>query len=400
MKDMIDQYASEWESQGGIYSLAQGVVYWEPPQTCHEALIDAIQDHSLLHTYGPAPGIPALVAALQTKIQVENNLCQHYVMVTVGANQAYMNCVLTLLDDKSQGVIFAPYYFNHHMAIQMTCGTDSVLVGPSYEDDGMPDIDWLRHALQQDKEDDNEDNASSKKINMVTIVNPGNPTGVFLTKEDLQPIVDLCREFGVWLILDCTYEYFIPPHQMLPTFPDDPHVIHIFSFSKSYSLAGYRCGYLVLHKNLEDYHENENYVLENLLKVQDTIPIGPPRISQVAALGALRAGPHWVRAQYATLEESRQWILNAMQGLVQTMGGSGAMYVMGKFPLHENDTIAEDVQICRVLVEHYGVAVIPGSYCGYPGWIRVCYANLEPRMCALAAQRLKKGLTDILREGF
>jgi aspartate/methionine/tyrosine aminotransferase len=185
----------------------------------------------------------------------------------------------------------------------------------------------------------------------------------------------------------------------LATFAD-PHVIHIFSFSKSYSLAGYRCGYLVTHKEADD-----GRLWDNLLKVQDTIPIGPPRISQIVALGALSAGKEWVYGQYATLDESRKMILDSLHPLT-TMGGSGSMYVMAKLPDSiklptatddgNNTQEAVDVTVCRRLVKDYGIAIIPGSFCGFEGWIRVCYANLTPEKCREAAQRLKEGLANIV----
>ena len=266
------------------------------------------------------------------------------------------------------------------MAIQMTCGDSSVVVGPC-SDQGIPDLDWLQETL-----------SNNSDIRMVTIVNPGNPTGVSLPKKEvLQPIVDLCKQYSVWLVLDCTYEYFTTPdhHQPIATFPDDPHVIHIFSFSKSYSLSGYRCGYLVLHQDCQ-------LLWSNMLKVQDTLPIAPPRISQIAALGSLQAGPTWVRNQYATLDSSRQAILDAMKCLPRTMGGDGAMYIMGQLPVTATGDVPDDVEVCRQLVELHGIAVIPGTFCGFPGWIRVCYANLKPQLCDLAAQRLKQGLWAIL----
>jgi aromatic aminotransferase len=57
---------------------------------------------------------------------------------------------------------------------------------------------------------------------------------------------------------------------------------------------------------------------------------------------------------------------------------------------------ATDVQVAERLVSDHGVAVIPGSFCGFPGWLRVCYSNLPPEQCVLAAQRLEQGLQEIL----
>jgi aspartate/methionine/tyrosine aminotransferase len=405
MKDLVSRYSHLWDQKGGVFSLAQGVVYWEPPSSCQEALKEEFsRPGNLLHTYGPAQGIPQLTEALTEKISQENGLNSHNVMVTVGANQAYVNCVLTCLCDDSKAVVFAPFYFNHVMAIQMCCGDKSVVIGPC-SDQGVPDLKWLEETLQKES------------IDMVTIVNPGNPTGVSLSRETLQGAVDLCRKYSAWLVLDCTYEYFTKEEdQPIATFPNDSHVIHIFSFSKSYSLAGYRCGYLVMSK------EKEN-VFQNMLKVQDTIPIGPPRVSQIAALGALQAGNQWVKNQYATLDESRKMILSSLEPL-PTMGGSGAMvsliesievraipltlvsslftshldwqYVMAHLPKTAKGEEQDDVEICRQLVKDYGIAIIPATYCGFPGWIRVCYANLTPEMCLQAAERLQRGIQEIV----
>jgi aromatic aminotransferase len=397
MKRMVQEHSDKWNDRGGIFALSQGVVYWTPPQ---ESLLDMqtalLAENSNLHMYGPDEGLAELRDALEAKIARENRLTNHDVMVTVGANQAYVNCVLTLLNgdvrpstqetaagsgnDAStqpaieRAVVFAPYYFNHVMAIQM-CSPESLLVGPC-SDDGVPDADWLEQQFR-----------SGQKIQMVTVVNPGNPTGVTLDRSILQRVVDLCRTHACWLILDCTYENFVHTpgtaerrvngnsgSESGPTFDgcfdDEPHVIHIFSFSKSYALAGYRCGYLALHRGAAGLYEN-------MLKVQDTVPIAPSRISQVAALGALRAGESWVAERVATLAAGREAILHALQPL-KVMGGTGAMYVMAQLPESYRN---RDQIVARDLVRDYGVAVIPGSFCGFPGWIRVCYSNLPPDLC-------------------
>lgn len=244
VKEMIGSYAAEWEGRGGIYSLAQGVVYWKPPDTTQVALAEALsrsdEPDDMLHMYGPDEGVLELREALEQKLRTENNLSNHHVVVTVGANQAYMNCVLALLDDNQKAVVFKPYYFNHVMALQMVMSNASehLLIGPSTVS-GLPDIDWLEHTLK-----------SESSIRMVTITNPCNPTGTRVDRQILQRAVDICREHNVWLVLDCTYEYFVDDGNFDGCFPD-PHVIHVFSFSKSYALAGYRCGYLSLSKDAD-----------------------------------------------------------------------------------------------------------------------------------------------------
>ena len=349
MKQLISQHAHKWEntvsnSDGhhGIYSLAQGVVYWRPPISAYESLMHAAQgnmmsdcdpndgsrgkgavgggDVRLIHTYCPDEGYPPLLSALQHKLQKENGLSNPHIIVTSGANQAYVNCVLTLLDERrcvndddvlnhatetthingvgsksnlciDKCVVFEPYYFNHVMAIQSVrggrgCGgtatadktndqsssmstsssscdndktmtVEGLLVGPTIR--GIPDLKWLRstlHEYQYSYHDDSTNATIARNaIRMVTLVNPGNPTGISLPHHFLNDIVQLTKEYGVWLIVDNTYEHFdvdgenrLPPvmdyddeddtkQKQQPDFPcfDEEHVINIFSFSKGYA---------------------------------------------------------------------------------------------------------------------------------------------------------------------
>jgi aspartate/methionine/tyrosine aminotransferase len=288
MKQLIAKHQHLWTDEQ-IYSLAQGVVYWKPPETVNEAILKAMNEaDSALHSYAPDEGLPELIAAIQQKLSRENDLSSEdvKVIVTSGANQAYMNCVLTLLDEGDLSIVFKPYYFNHVMAIQMTRGDDALLVGP-VDDDGFPSIPWLKEQFESEK---------GEAIKMITVTNPGNPTGVSIPKAKLQEIVDLCREHGKWVIFDCTYEQF--DHSRANVYSinndnasrtdgfhcfSDEHVMSIFSFSKGYAMAGFRVGYVVVN-TCSEVGKN---AYEQMVKVQDTIPICTSRISQVRCIDAI-----------------------------------------------------------------------------------------------------------------
>lgn len=194
-------------------------------------------------------GLPSLISALGDKLSRENKLATENtsIIVTSGANQAYMNCVLTLMSEGDLCVVFKPYYFNHVMAIQMTRGQGALLVGP-IDDDGYPSTDWLRNQFE-----------SNPNIKMVTITNPGNPTGVSIPTEKLQEIIEICRMYDAWAVFDCTYEQFdhSGDNSFLIDGPtsretgfncfSDEHVINIFSFSKGYAMAGFRVGYVAVN---------------------------------------------------------------------------------------------------------------------------------------------------------
>jgi aspartate/methionine/tyrosine aminotransferase len=168
----------------------------------------------------------------------------------------------------------------------------------------------------------------------------------------------------VWLVVDNTYEHFdvegrnrLPDGsggdhdrrgRSWPDFPcfDEEHVINIFSFSKGYAMAGFRVGYVALSsKNGNDNNDGNGgrgtRAYEEMLKVQDTIAICTSRISQMAALGAMRSGRDWVYDRVRTLDAGRAAILGAMSSLEDVIGGNGAMYVMGKLPDGVDDQVSE-----------------------------------------------------------
>ena len=154
----------------GVLSLAQGIVHWPPPEAALAAGVAAMGERST-SLYGPDDGLPELRAALKEKLRVENGIDGGEVMVTAGANQAYTNVVLSLLDAGDAAALFRPYYFNHLMALQMTGSQLDLWLPPSLPD-LQPDIGALRAELEARARGDR------PPLRMLTLVNPGNATGV------------------------------------------------------------------------------------------------------------------------------------------------------------------------------------------------------------------------------
>ena len=92
--------------------------YWDPPSQVLQKLPDIIQNPAI-HRYGFVQGIPELIEELSKKIQTQNHLHHKKVIVTSGCNQAYVHEILTTCDPNDEVIMIAPYYFNHHMALQM-----------------------------------------------------------------------------------------------------------------------------------------------------------------------------------------------------------------------------------------------------------------------------------------
>ncbi|XP_042491245.1 aromatic aminotransferase ISS1-like [Macadamia integrifolia] len=358
-------------------SLAQGVVYWQPPKQALEKVQQIVWEPSTSR-YGADEGLPELREALIKKIHQENKLFKSSVMVTAGANQAFVDLVLTLCDAGDSVVMFAPYYFNAYMAFQMT-GITNILVGPGNPKTLYPDADWLEKILSETK----------PVPKVVTIVNPGNPSGTYIPDPLLKRISDLCESAGSWLVVDNTYEYFMYDglkHSCL----EGNHIVNIFSFSKAYGMMGWRVGYIAYPIEVEGLEAQ-------LLKVQDNIPICASIISQRLALYSLEVGPEWVRDQVKDLVKNRAVILEALSPLGEdaVKGGEGAIYLWARLP----EKYSDDFEVVRWLAQKHGVVVIPGSASGGAGYIRISFGGLMEADCKEAAGRLKKGLEELVRDG-
>lgn len=363
-------------------SLAQGVVHWPPPPSVSAALATAASEPDTCQ-YGADDGRADLREALMEKLRAENGLEGVDVMVTAGANQAYTNIVVALLDADDRSVLFAPYYFNHLMALQMTGGGPEVLIAPA-QGDFMPDASWLADQFREAA------TSGGPRIRMVTVVNPCNPSGVAVPADLLRRIGALCAEHGAWLVVDNTYENFMYEedggrgHACI----SGDHIVNVFSFSKAYGMMGFRVGYLAYPPVLRD----------ELMKVQDTIAICPSIVSQKAALAALGAGPSWVNERVKSLAENKRLMQDSVRAALgpdSVIGGSGAIYLMVRLPADCFD----DFRVVEWLSDRHKVCAIPGSACGAPGTIRLCYASLKDEPCREAIRRLCCGFKELVEHG-
>jgi len=250
---IIVEMAELIRGKKNVLSLAQGVVHWSPPESACEATIKVMSDSSIIHGYGAGEGSGELIDALRIKLRQENRIMNSEIMVTAGANQAYVNCVLALANGfGSKQIIFLPYYFNHKMAIQMSDGIPLLL--PADPTSLLPDLQAL------------EDTLKNNNIATVTLVNPGNPTGTMLPSDLVHAVADLTKKYNAWLIMDNTYEYFAwDPVNVPHVCVEDDHIINIFSMSKAYGCPGWRIGYIAYPPRIRG----------QLQKIQDTVLITP-----------------------------------------------------------------------------------------------------------------------------
>ncbi|PSF38919.1 aspartate aminotransferase [Aphanothece hegewaldii CCALA 016] len=361
----------------GTISLGQGIVSYNPPSESIEFITAFLADPDN-HKYKAVQGIQPLLSAIEVKLKEDNNIhltLQQRIVVTAGGNMAYMNAILAITSPGDEIILNTPYYFNHEMAIMMAdCRPVLVKTDENYQ--LCPD------AIEA---------AITDKTKAVVTISPNNPTGVVYDESLLRKVNEICKSKGIYHINDEVYEYFtyegnkhFSPGSIMGS---QDYTISLYSLSKAYGFASWRIGYMIIPEHL----------FVGINKIQDTIIICPPVISQYAALGALKAGKNYCKEHLEKITAVRKIVLESLQSLKDLCTitpANGAFY----FFLKVNCDL-DDFMLVKTLIEHYKVAVLPGSTFGMKEgcYLRLAYGALQPETAAEGMGRFVKGLPEILR---
>jgi aspartate/methionine/tyrosine aminotransferase len=356
----------------GTISLGQGIVSYGPPREVLDAVKDfggSIDDHR----YGPVEGTPAILEVIEEKLARENGIAVRpgsRLLVTAGGNLAFVNAILAVTDPGDDVILQVPYYFNHEMAIEIA---GAVPVSVQTARDYQLDVDAIADAI-------------GPRTRAVVTVSPNNPTGAVYSEASLRAVNALCRERGVYHVHDEAYEYFTygSARHFSPGSIDgaSAHTISLFSLSKAYGMASWRVGYMVFPEPLWDA----------INKIQDTLLICPPAISQAAALAALTVGRRYPDGYRAALDTARRGVYAALgaDGVpCEIAPVEGAFYYLLRVsaPL-------DSMTLVERLIREHRVAAIPGSAFADPApcSIRISYGALEAATLAEGTRRLAAGL--------
>lgn len=370
---------AEWIRQcPGTISLGQGVVSYSPPAQAIEQIQRFLADPDN-HKYKPVIGMAELVTAFEQKLEAENGLRFNggsTVAVTAGSNMAFMNALLAITDPGDEIILQTPYYFNHEMAITMA-SCRPVLVSTDANYQLQPEL--MRRAI-------------TPRTRAIVTISPNNPTGAVYPESALREVNTLCREHGLYHLHDEAYEYFLydgARHFSPGSLPGaEDHTISLFSLSKAYGFASWRIGAMALPERL----------LTSVRKIQDTILICAPVISQFAAVGALQAGAAYCREKITSIAAVRRIVQDQLATLgpqCEVPTANGAFYFLLR--LH---TDLDPLKLTERLIREHGVAVIPGSAFGLSSGchLRVAYGALQKTAAAEGIGRLVAGLKTILNQ--
>ena len=297
----------------------------------------------------------ALAAALSDTYGGE--ITRDHVAITAGCNQAFCLALMALAGPGDEALLAAPSYFNYQMWLEML-GVSPVYLPFRPERGGVPDPADARARI-------------TPRTRAIVLVTPNNPTGAIYPPEVVASFHRLAREAGLALVLDETYRDFLPgdgpPHGLFARPDWGETLVHLYSFSKVYSLTGYRVGAMVAGGGL----------LTEVAKAADCVAICAPAIAQEAALYGLgHLADFRAEKRRLVLERVAQFrTIFERSDLAYELISAGAFFAYVRHPF--TSTPAADV--ARRLILEENVLCLPGSAFG-PGqddYLRFALANID-----------------------
>jgi len=349
----IRRMSRECERVGGI-NLGQGICDLPTIPELVEGACDAIASSKA--TYSKFEGIDILREKIAAKCERFNGFRvdpASEIVVTVGSTGGFAGAAMATLNPGDEVILFEPYY-GYHLNTLKVLGVETKFV-PLQLPDWSIDFDALRAAF-------------GPKTRGIVVCTPSNPCGKVFTREELERIAALCREFNTYVFTDEIYEYIVyDGRKHLSMAAVDREVaITISGFSKTFSVTGWRIGYVAAHERIS----------ASIGLVNDLFYVCAPTPLQWGIARALDIGEDYYRNLAADYEKKRDLLAEALrEGGFTPFVPQGAYYMLAEVPKRFGD--AREAAIA--LIEEARVASVPGPsfYASDRGnrLLRFCFAK-------------------------
>ena len=356
-----------------LIDVSQAAPTEPPPEKMLEFMANKILCDNAVNTYGPVLGLDELRESLASKWsrQYQGKVSNQNVAITSGCNQAFCASISSFTGENDEVIIPTPWYFNHHMWLQMA-GVKSI---PLDTDANMNPIIEKAEALITDR------------TRAIVLVSPNNPSGAIYSNQLLQKFFDLCKSNQIRLIIDETYKDFHPnasqPHTLLENNNWDQVLTILYSFSKTYRMTGHRIGALLTSK-------------ENLIEIEkalDTFTVCPPQLGQYAANWGLNNLEAWAAERRTEILQRAKHFSEKFQPLSAagwSLRGCGAYFAFVEHPFEDESNI-----LAPLILRDQGILLMPGTMF-YPKHnplgsrsFRIAFANIDKNKISTLLERLK-----------
>ena len=355
-----------------LLNLAQAVPSYPPANSMSEHLANNVK---LFETaqYTAIAGIPALRDSLASNMMISHGgrIEAENVLISAGCNQAFCIAIMAIAKAGDEIILSAPYYFNHIMWLEMQ-GIKPVLLPFRSDLNSVPSPKDAEHLI-------------TKKTKAIVLISPNNPTGAIYPSDILSQFFDLAHGSKIALIVDETYKDFIktmPPHNIFLSPYWEETFIQLYSFSKVFSLTGYRVGSIIGGQN----------IIKSATKVMDTLAICAPRIAQDAALFGLNNLERWVCIKRVGILERLNYVNKLFRNNETSyeLISSGAYFAYVKHPFREKSS----KEVAKQLAEKENILCLPGSFFGpnQEQFLRIAFANATVEELSVLSKRLESSL--------
>ena len=325
--------------QYGAVNLSQGFPDFDPPKEILDRLAEVSHEnyHQYSITWG-AQNFREALAEKQSRLMGRTIDPNGEIVVTCGSTEAMMAAMMTVTDPGDKVVIFSPFYENY--------GADTILSGaqPIYVPLYPPAFHFNPDELEA---------AFKQHPKALILCNPSNPCGKVFTLEELTFIAELAKKYDTYVITDEVYEHIVYEPNKHIYFASLPgmweRTISCSSLSKTYSITGWRLGYIIAPPE----------IIEVAKKVHDFLTVGAAAPLQEAAVTGLKFGEQYYKDLQEKYTSKRDLFLRGLDdiGIAHTVP-EGAYYILldiGEFGF------ASDLEFCEVLARDVGVGAVPGS---------------------------------------
>lgn len=337
--DSVIRRMTRISNKYGAVNLSQGFPDFDPPKAILDRLAEVAHEdyHQYSITWG-AQNFREALAAKQTHYMGRAIDPDSEIVVTCGSTEAMMTAMMTVTNPGDKVVIFSPFYENY--------GADTILSGaePIYVPLTPPAFNFDPEVLED---------AFRQHPKALILCNPSNPCGKVFTRAELETIAALAKRYDVYVITDEVYEHIVyapHTHTYFATLPGMwERTISCSSLSKTYSVTGWRLGYVIAPAP----------IIERAKKVHDFLTVGAAAPLQEAVIPGLKFGQDYYDDLLQKYTHKRDLFCKGLDdlGLVHNIP-QGAYYVMLDISAFGYDS---DLQFCGDLAAKVGVGAVPGS---------------------------------------
>jgi len=340
-----------------VISLSAGEPDFDTPDYIKKAAIKAIIDGQTKYT--PTGGIPELKEAVCHKFLEDNHLqyTTEEILISVGAKQCLYNIIQALINPADEVLIAAPYWASYVEMIKLAGG---VAIFPETKNFKI-DLTKFSESI-------------TTKTKLLILNSPGNPTGVVYEKKELEKIAELCVKNNIFVLSDEIYEKLIyeKEHISMASLNEEIKKLTftVNGFSKSYSMTGWRIGYVAGNRE----------VIKAATNLQDHSTSNATSISQYAALEALTnksESKKFIDKMREEFKKRRDYIISKLSAIegVRAEKPDGAFYVFPDVSKFYGGDLKNSTDFSEMLLEKAHVAVVPGSAFGDDNCIRLSFAT-------------------------